>query len=192
MPITASQPIGLAFCGMVEEAPRWWPPASRTSPTSVLDRSTTSRAKRAAVAASDAQVTPNSATPSLATCQGTSVVRRPSRPARPSRTSEARSPIAADVPPAPNSDTTRTCRAAAAARSRCRAASASSTASFAPNVVGTACWAWVRAATTVPACVATSPATASPNAPSRPARWSSASPICSARPVSMMSCVVAP
>ena len=55
-PTTASLPIGFAFCGIVDEAPRRWPPSSRTSPISGRESSITSLASLPqvpAVAASD-------------------------------------------------------------------------------------------------------------------------------------------
>src|ERR1700754_1337472 len=102
----ASAEIGLDFWGMVDDAPRYLPVASDTSPTSVRERSTTSRAKRTQVPATMAAALVSSAIRSRATCQGISASFRPSRFASAARTAGPLSPRAAEVPPAPYDETT--------------------------------------------------------------------------------------
>ena len=191
-PIVTSAEIGLAFCGMVEDAPRYMPSSSATSPTSVRERSTTSRASLMQLPEICAATPANSAIPSRATCHGTATGSRSSRRASAVRTTSARSASAADVPPAPNSETTAIADRARPSRARCRVNSARKTAHLAPNVVGTACWAWVRPAITVSACRSTMRASASPTAETSSTRRRPASRSWRDRALSMMSCVVAP
>ncbi len=77
MPMATSLRMGLAFWGIVEDAPRPWVSGSRTSPISVRARSATSRAMRTQVLLMAAARKHASAMPSRATCQGTSTGVRP-------------------------------------------------------------------------------------------------------------------
>ena len=190
--MTASAAIGLAFCGIVDEAPRSGPPRSRTSPTSVRDRSTTSRANRTQVPATVVHVRPKRTTRSRATCHGTSAPFRPSLDASAARTCTERDPLAALVPPAPNRDTTRASSRTLRTSPTCRVTSARKTAILAPKVVGTACWAWVRAAMTVPAWSSVRDASALPKLTRRSTNRSPERPSWRLSAVSMTSCVVAP
>lgn len=191
-PIMSSELIGLTFCGIVDEAPRWLVKGSKTSPISVRDRSTMLRPSFAQVPAIVAQIQPYSDRTSRSTCQGTGTSARPSSAASRDRIPTERGPSAAFVPPAPKSDTTAIRSWACCRRVRWRRTWSSRVASVAPKVVGTACWACVRPGITVPACSVARSARASPRRWSRSSRASRERDIWSASAVSMMSWVVAP
>ena len=76
-PTIVSDRMGLAFWGMVEDAPARRPPPSRTSAISLRARSMTSRAIRLMAAASTPRAAASAAKRSRMLCQGSSSQPRP-------------------------------------------------------------------------------------------------------------------
>ena len=176
--------------GSASEASRTSRPPSlpsRTSPTSVWARSTTSKAILARTPDAVSSAAPSSATRTRFVCQGTVASARPSSAAKRREISGPWSPNAASVPAAPPS-----CAARPSSRTRARRALASSTATshpaaFNPNVIGTACCIRVRPAIGVSRYVRARAAQASPTRSSSASTRPSASRAISIAAVSMMS-----
>ena len=141
-PVICSQPIGLRLCGIADEPFCPLANGSSTSPISVFCRPRISSANFSSDAAVIASAVISSACRSRwMTCDETGAGSRPSR-------SQTRASIAgsrcANVPTAPEILPTDTMSRARSTRSRSRCSSAYHSASFTPNVIGSACTPCVR------------------------------------------------
>ena len=141
-PTICSHPIGLRLCGIADEPFCPLPNGSSTSPISVFCRPRISSANFS----SDAPVIASAARSSAwrsrwITCEATSAGSRPSRAQTSASIAGGR---CANVPTAPESLPTLTVARARRTRSMSRPISAYQSASFRPNVIGSACTPCVR------------------------------------------------
>jgi len=141
-PHTCSQPTGLRLCGMADE-PFWpLPNGSSTSPSSVFCRPRISSANFSSDAAVMASAVISSACRSRwMTCVAIGAGVRPRRAQTPASISGGR---CANVPTAPEILPTPTASRARVTRTMSRCTSAYQSASFRPNVIGSACTPCVR------------------------------------------------
>ena len=186
--------MGLRFCGMVEDAPRWGTNGSETSLSSLADMTMISSASLPIDPPIRARKLETSATPSRATCHviGGSVRSNSAARALRTRIPASPGPSEASDPTAPPNCTNRVRLFSCSSRSRCRWNPESHTAHLYPNVTGSACCRCVRPAIGVSRCF--SDKSRSVLITSRSKRSTITSPcfICSTLARSMMSCVVAP